>query len=125
MICLVFLFFIINGLYFLSGKIIITLLLFLFINLLKNKNFRIIFLPVLILLFFQFNFVLDFLVDFFHGNVISFKLEQIKSLINISSIAIVSKSHTSVGNLLSEIMTTTSYFLDNTLLFFVFPHSFA
>jgi hypothetical protein len=119
MICLVFLFFIINGLYFLSGKIIITLLLFLFINLLKNKNFRIIFLPVLILLFFQFNFVLDFLIDFFHGNVISFKLEQIKSLINISSIAIVSKSHTSIGNLLSEIMTTTSYFLDNTLLFFV------
>lgn len=114
---IVFLFFITKGLIFLSGKVIITILVYFVFLLLKNKSFRFIFIPTLFLFLFKFNDIINYLIDSFYGNVISFKLEQIKSLVNISSIEFISKSHNSVGNLVAEIRTSVEYFSDNIVLF--------
>lgn len=105
-----------QNLIFLSGKVIISLVLYLLIFSVKYKKGSLFLIPLLMFFLFQLESILDFLIDFFYGNTISFKLEQVKSIVKLSSIETLSSADTSVGNLILEIRTSITYYLDHPLL---------
>lgn len=115
-IFLFLLFLVSKGLFFLSGKVIISILMYLMILVYSNKTGRIFIIPLIIIFLFQIQFILENLIDYFDGNTIAFKLTQIKVAIELFSIENLSIENTSIGNLALELRTSFVYYLSNPLL---------
>lgn len=115
---LVVLFFIITQNIFISGKLIIAIILVLLWFCKKNRKlFLFLIIPTLIFIF-NISNILIFLTQYFQGNIIAYKFSQINQLIQTTDINNFAAEYSSMGNLLAEFMTISSYFLHNPFYFF-------
>lgn len=99
--------------YFIAGKTIIMIFIFLIWLVTYRKNLRI---PILIsaaVIASFYNVIIVFLYEYFAGSVVSFKLAQTVEIFNIIDFEVLAKSYTSIGNLIAEAKTTIYHLIDN------------
>lgn len=114
-------YFSISGSLFISGKMwIVFIIYFLILSLINKGNIskKLIILLSIFLIFFNKNFIFDTLIEFFDGNTISFKLQQIKMLTEMVSISYISGTETSIGNVIGEIITVFNYYRSHPMFLF-------
>jgi hypothetical protein len=104
------------GKYFISGKTIVILLLFLAWT---GRHKRMVFLPVLILLGITIVPLLMYLSRYYQDSVIGFKFLQVYNVFNYADIMYLASRPDSIGNIFAEGLTVYRYLLDSVFFLFV------
>lgn len=109
--------------YFISGKLIILVLLVAFVKIINNKKFYWFIGPLILVLFFL-NDLFVLLIDLFGSSkVIVFKFSQVQDLLFNVNFDVLARTPTSIGNLIAEYLTTLEYLLRNPF-YFIFGKGF-
>jgi hypothetical protein len=106
------------GLYFISGKTIMTVLLLISVYLYSNKYSAIIFTLALLIIIPNVDSVLGFFIAFYPEGVIRGKFIQIQQAVDSLNIHTIALIPSSLGNILAEFLTITTYYFQNIQYFF-------
>ncbi|MDB4180551.1 hypothetical protein N9754_05000, partial [Flavobacteriaceae bacterium] len=117
LLCLITLFFLINGNFFLSAKQIIIFVFLCVWYSYNNKRFRVLNFLLLAGLYFSSELIFTFFINYFEGDFIAFKFSQIFDLFSSSEVRSLAYSRTSMGNLIAEAITLFNYSLNEPFIF--------
>jgi hypothetical protein len=112
LIFLITTFLIINGYIFIGGKQIILSIILIFTFLFKIKN-KLISILLILFIFINNDYFFRIIINYFTGNVISFKFNQIYSFFDNKNISTIFLSKSSLGNIISEFLTLIKYYFEN------------
>lgn len=115
--CSIFIFALIKGVYFISGKNIMIIL-FVLVWLLLNAKNKGLYLLVSITTLIFFVPIFKYFIEFYSGTYIAFKFSQILDLALTDEIMLLASKKSSMGNIIAESITLLGHFYDNIFMFF-------